>query len=479
MGIAILLLQRTFRARPKRTILFLIGYALATAVMVTLLAVGEAVLQQARDKDLMGGGDLILVPQGIDLESMKVGGISALYYSIPQARFLVQQVLRSTRFQNDIEVVSPYIVPKLLYIRPAETRNPPLHAFAEGSLPDQEKAVKKMQLPWQNNAQDNFWIKPSSETFYHEIDHFHLPAVESADLKRWAEWHYFNFEASSFYGYLSFMIAGDIRTTSGSQWIVSLQIHDGKQYRKYTANYPLVPNSLPLQKIDYRIGANHIRFVKDHYEIDLDLRPQAPVKGILRYFPAEGLYFPPTMLAQKTDFESGYVIPAIRGKYDGSIEIGAQSFNFSGIDGYHDHNWGIWQQIEWNWGHAFSKEFAIFFGEIYLEGQSKGLFAGIYDSRGFLTLLRPGKILYSEFTKTPDGLLVPMEMKMEAEKRFSSMTLHGKAERYVTTKMEEQDLHFVQYKMNYDGVLTVDGKKYEFSAKGNAETFVRREDLQP
>ena len=119
MGIAWLLLQRTFAAKPKRTLLFLLGYALATAVMVTLLAVGEAVLQQARDKNLMGGGDLILVPQGIDLESMKVGGISALYYSIPEARFIVRQFLQSSRFQNDIDTVSPYIVPKLAYIRHA------------------------------------------------------------------------------------------------------------------------------------------------------------------------------------------------------------------------------------------------------------------------------------------------------------------------------------------------------------------------
>src|SRR3989337_572343 len=109
MGIAWLLLIRTFRNRPKRTLLFLLGYALATTVMITLLSVGEAVLKQAQDKDLLGGGDLILVPQGIDLESMKMGGITALYYSIPQGRFLVRQLLQSSRFVSEIAQVSPYI----------------------------------------------------------------------------------------------------------------------------------------------------------------------------------------------------------------------------------------------------------------------------------------------------------------------------------------------------------------------------------
>ncbi len=471
MGIAWLLLQRTFTAKPKRTVLFLLGYALATAVMVTLLAVGEAVLQQARDKDLLGGGDLILVPQGIDLESMKVGGMSALYYSIPQARFIVRQILNSSRFQKDIDTVSPYIVPKLMYIRHSQKQQPPLHAFAEGSLPDQENRIKNARLPWQNDSLDNSWIKPSQNDFYHEIDRFHLPSVEAPDMERWAEWHYFNFESPSFYGYLSVMAGGNITANQG-EWLISLQLYDRK-YQRYSATFPASQNSLPLRRIDYRAGPNRIRYEKDHYEIELDFENQAPVRGKLQYFPTEGLYFPPALLAKKSDFESGYVIPAIRGKYQGSIQIGGTTYNFDDLDGYHDHNWGIWRQIEWNWGHAFSKDFAIFFGEIYVGGKSKGLFAGVYDLQGFFTLFRPDRIEFSNYTESQDGLIVPMTMKIQAQKRFSSLSITGKPVRFVTTQLEGQPLHFVQYKMNYEGVLTVDGNEYRFEATGNSETFVK------
>ncbi len=471
MGIAWLLLQRTFAAKPKRTLLFLLGYALATAVMVTLLAVGEAVLQQARDKNLLGGGDLILVPQGIDLESMKVGGVSAFYYSIPQARFILRQFLQSSRFQNEIDTVSPYIVPKLAYIRHAGKQDPPLHAFAEGSLPNQENRIKDLRLPWRNDEQDNSWLKPALPDFYHEIDHFHLPSTDSPDMKRWAEWHYFNFEGGTFYGYLSIMVAGDILQNQAG-WIVSLQMYDGK-YHQHSRTYPASGDSLPLKKIDYRVGLNQVRFEKDHYEIDLEFADQVPVEGKLRYYPAEGLYFPPTTLARRSDFESGYVIPAIRGKYQGRIRIGKTSYNFDGIDGYHDHNWGIWRQIDWNWGHAYSKEFAIFFGEIFLENKSKGLFVGVYNSKGFVTLLRPDRLHFSDYQKTPEGLLVPMTFRMKAEKRFSSMSLTARADRYVTTKLEDQPLHFVQYKMTYDVKLHLDGKEHHFTATGNAETFVQ------
>jgi hypothetical protein len=471
MGIAWLLLKRTFAAKPKRTLLFLLGYALATAVMVTLLAVGEAVLRQARDKDLLGGGDLILVPQGIDLESMKVGGISALYYSIPQARFLVRQVLNSSRFQQEIAAVSPYIVSKLAYIRHAGTNNPPFHAFAEGSLPDQEKRMKNIQLPWTNNPEDHSWLRPSSEDFYHQIDHFHLPSVESPEMQRWAEWHYFNFESDSFYGYLSIMAAGNILANDG-EWIVSLQLYDGSHHR-YSTTIPATLDSLPLKKVDYNPGSNRIQFKKDHYEIELNFQDQSVVTGKLLYFPTQGLYFPPTILAKRTDFESGYVIPAIRGEYQGSIQIGTKKYDFNGIDGYHDHNWGIWRRIEWNWGHAFSDEYAIFFGEIYLSGVSKGLFAGVYDRQGFVTLFRPESIEFSDYKDSPEGLSIPQAMKMEAKKQYTSLQLEGRSLRFVTTELEGENIHFVQYKMNYNVTLNVDGKEYRFEASGNSETFVK------
>ena len=467
MGIALLLLLRTFRSRPKRTLLFLLGYALASAVMVTLLAVGEAVLQQARDKDLLGGGDLILVPQGIDLESMKVGGISALYYSIPEARFLVQQVLNSSRFQNSIEAVSPYIVPKLVYLKRSGSAASPLTCYAEGSLPNQENLLKTPLLPWKNNAEDLRWLKAGGPDFYHDIDHFHLPSVDSPDMNRWAEWHYFNFESDRFYGYLSVMVAGNILKNQG-QWIVSLQMYD-QTYKKYSASYPAARDSLPLKRIDYHAGTNSVRFVKDHYEIQLHFEDQVPVQGTLKYYPAQGLYFPPTFLARKKDFESGYVIPAIRGKYQGSIQIGSNNYDFNNVDGYHDHNWGIWRQIVWNWGHAFSKDFAIFYGEIFLDNQSKGLFAGVYDRKGFVTLFRPDRIRFSHYNN-----LVPQALQISAEKRFTSMDLKGSAKRFITTPLEGSSLEFVQLNLQYELRLEIDHQQYLLKTSGNAETFINR-----
>jgi hypothetical protein len=465
MGIAWLLLRRTFASRPKRTLLFLLGYALATAVIITLLAVGQAVLQEAEDKDLLGGGDIILIPQGIDIESMKVGGTDSLYYSIPQARFIVRQILGSSRFEDQIAAASPYLFSKLVYLR---RDNRIESVFADGSIPEQEEAVKRVSLPWKNSAEDKTWLHPAAPEFYHEIDHFHLPSAQSADLSRWAEWHYFNFEGNNFYGYLSVMAAGD-PDASRAQWIVSLQMID-PAYHRYAATFPLSPADLPLQRVDYHAGASTIRFVDDHYVLSLRFQDRLTVEGDLSFYPSRSLYFPPAYLAQSSNFESGYVIPAIRGEYRGSLRIGDKRYDFNNVAGYHDHNWGIWQKTEWNWGHLFSREYSIFFGEIFLDGKGKGLFLGVFDRHGFVSMFRPKVLRFTEYRNGSKSSSVPMKLELQDSKRFSSIRLRGDAHSFVATR--ENSKYFIQYKMNYNVTLQIDGYSITFPATGNAETFV-------
>ncbi len=76
-----MLARRTLGDRPRRTAMLLLGLGIAVGVMITLLSIGQAVLVQARDKDLVGGGDLVLLPAGIDVEVMKVGGSTGMYYT--------------------------------------------------------------------------------------------------------------------------------------------------------------------------------------------------------------------------------------------------------------------------------------------------------------------------------------------------------------------------------------------------------------
>ncbi len=81
-----LLAFRNIIYRPWRSVLLFFGYGVGVAVMIVLLSVGEALLTQARDEKLVGGGAITVLPQGLDVEVMKTGGVGGLFFSIDICR---------------------------------------------------------------------------------------------------------------------------------------------------------------------------------------------------------------------------------------------------------------------------------------------------------------------------------------------------------------------------------------------------------
>lgn len=74
--------------RPWRSFLLFFGYGVGVGVMIVLLSVGEALISQARDEKLVGGGQVTVLPQGIDVEVMKTGGVGGLFFSIDHSRLI-------------------------------------------------------------------------------------------------------------------------------------------------------------------------------------------------------------------------------------------------------------------------------------------------------------------------------------------------------------------------------------------------------
>ena len=69
---------RNIAYRPWRSILLFFGFGVGVAVMIVLLSIGEAMLTQARSEKLVGGGTVTVLPEGLDIEVMKTGGIGGL-----------------------------------------------------------------------------------------------------------------------------------------------------------------------------------------------------------------------------------------------------------------------------------------------------------------------------------------------------------------------------------------------------------------
>ena len=187
-----MLALRNLRDRPWRSALLFVGYGCGVAVMIVLLSIGEALITQARDEKLVGGGQVTVLPEGLDIEVMKTGGLGGLFFSIGNARFVQLQLLGAPRLAGAVTAVAPQIDGKLLYLRKVGaplTREIPVRASAD--VPSANRAVGAAPLlaagAWDDDAGDRAWIAPTDEQLRHAIDHFHLPPPGLARPESWAE----------------------------------------------------------------------------------------------------------------------------------------------------------------------------------------------------------------------------------------------------------------------------------------------------
>src|SRR5919199_237410 len=191
-----LLAFRSLIDRPLRSLFLLFGYSTGVGVMIVLLSIGEALVAQAREERLVGGGQITVLPEGLDVEVMKTGGLGGMFFSIDHARFVYRQLLAAPRLARAVGAAAPQIEGKLLYLRTADGVERPVRA--DGEIPSRNAAVGAAPSiadgRWVDDDGDRRWRDPTPFELRNEIDHFHLPLARpgtSAD-ESWAEWHYFN-----------------------------------------------------------------------------------------------------------------------------------------------------------------------------------------------------------------------------------------------------------------------------------------------
>src|SRR5215217_5264629 len=154
-----LLAYRNIVYRPWRSVLLFFGFGIGVAVMIVLLSVGEALLTQARDEKLVGGGQVTVLPEGLDVEVMKTGGIGGLFFSIPNARFVHLQLLASPRLATHVAAVAPQIEGRLLYLTTPDGRELPVRA--SGEVPGATRAAGAAPAlaagAWEDDEGDRRW----------------------------------------------------------------------------------------------------------------------------------------------------------------------------------------------------------------------------------------------------------------------------------------------------------------------------------
>lgn len=487
------LVWASVRQRSGRSALLLGGYALGVAVTIVLLSVGQAMVDQARDRQLLGGGDLIVLPQGIDLETLRTGGTSSMYFAVEQAPLLYRDVLAGTRFADRIAAAAPWIDDELLYLE-TDTALIPLSAGA--TIPDLASEVGAapdlLAGNWTDTDTDRRWRSPSAAEFYRALDGMHLPTGAAARDTTWAEWHYFNtLLPDSGWLYLTYMVAGDV---PDGRWfgrvLATRVVPDRETVRVYSTAVDPEQVAFTEGHPDLAIGASSVTLQQDG---SYRLRARVPAEGTDAAEASSGpltvdltvsehtrRYLPPIGIGSR-DFISGYTVPLLDGRATGRVCEGPICHDLAAVRTYHDHNWGTWARVSWDWGQATAGDYSVLYGGVARMGEDAevnqgGRFLYLADSHGFAGVFTIRELT----TRWPvrEGEGQPDSIAIHAVNGPDSLALtvtvgHTQVTSVPVAAVADLDARFYQMRGTLELSGRLFGNEFHESGEGFFETWTR------
>jgi hypothetical protein len=477
---------RHLLVRKIRSLFLLLGFSIGVGVMVVLLSVGEAMLDQSRDVSLVGGGEVTILPQGIDVEAMRTGGLGAMFFTIERARFLTRQALGGERLAGILRTVAPAIEGKLLYLCPAKGECRPTAVRAGGEIPSRAAALgaglEVLEGRWRDSPADSAYVAPSAQQLYDEMDRFHLPREPDST---WGEWHYFNLVTGpEEWWYVTFLVGGEVSLAErGRRWggrmLVTHRRPDGR-HERYTADVPAARVTFDTAKADVTIGESFVHQRDGRYR----LRAKAYGGGksarldlVLR--PEPNRYFPPVEL-RDDDFLSGYVVPALAASATGRVCAAGRCSEVKDVPAYHDHNWGVWRHVTWEWGSARGERLSLLYGGVYGPERSNTspFFLTVVDSLGVRRVLRFGEIGY-EGSRAADGVVgarAPERFTLTGTWDADTVTLSVQVDHALATEMEAASFRrlFLQMRGRFELSGRIMGEPVRDRGRGFFETYLTR-----
>ncbi|MBI4888718.1 MAG: hypothetical protein HY824_16590, partial [Acidobacteria bacterium] len=287
---------------------------------------------------------------------------------------------------------------------------------------------------------------------------------------------YFNGRASGARFYLTFLV-GSARSDGRRAAGVRLQLDRGAGMETFSASEP-VTDAAAMRAPDLAIGASSVRLDGMRYVIHLDLRDARGrrARADLSLEAAPGRLLPPLEIAGVRGWRTGYVVPVMSGKLDGQIAVDGRRVPLDGGTGYHDHNWGFWKGVSWQWGQVQQNDLSVLYGRVFPP-------PGAADPErlpGFVGVLGPdGPIGYTTdvtIAETNDARGNPQAIAVRARGAQVDLSLIFSVESAEVTRggsggPAASGLDFYQLR----GTYNVDGRAgstvLAFAAPGSAETF--------
>jgi len=457
---------RSLSTRPLRTAVLAIGFGLGIGVMVELLGVGEVILEQAHAPVLQGGGDLVATGAAGQVDS---------------ARFLLSSVLGSSRFRSRTLAISPSKRASLFLLAHGQAT-----AIAvRGGVPSREQAIGDPevagQASWADTPADTAWTNPPPGDLLRAMDRFH--PVPASEQKSWAEWLYFNGKSrdGSLRFYLTFM-TGAADPSGKRPMFARLQLTRAGKTANYSARATVDERELLERAPDLDVGGNRVRLDGLRYLFTLSLASEsaptnaaAALTGEIALDAAPDRSLPPAVIYGAHGWLSGYVVPVLSGTFHGALQIGGDEVSVEGAAGYHDHNWGFWEGVRWQWGQVAGHDVSLVYGRVFppatvADASRLPGFLGVLGLEGPIAFSTDVSIEEEDQGDRPKVITVHARgPKVDLTLRFS--VGESVATKMALTRTAEGAMNFLQLGGEYQVTGSIGDRDVNFTARGSAETF--------
>jgi hypothetical protein len=228
---------------------------------------------------------------------------------------------------------------------------------------------------------------------------------------------------------------------------------------------------------DLAIGRSSVRLEGMRYRIGVDLEGEGGrrVRGELTIEASAGRMVPPIEIGGARGWVTGYVVPVTSGRLEGVLDAGGERIVFDGGTGYHDHNWGFWERVSWQWGQVQHEDLSFVFGRVFPppDAADRNRFPGFLGALGadgpigYATDVRIDEV--NDANGRPETMIVRSRgLAIDLELRFDVSSIEA-------TRLAQGPLavgmDLLQMRGRYQVKGSAAGREIAFTSPGSAETF--------
>ena len=459
---------RSLTAHPVRSAVLAAGFGAGVGVMAILLGVADVVLEQSTAPGLAGGGDVVI----------------SLAPQVP-ARLVLTGMLQADGVRSRIDTASPQDSSTVYLLRNGEA----IQLRARGEIPSLQRRmgdeVGASIEAWRDTPADIEWTQDTPGAILRSVDRFHPVPDAPAWSDSWAEWLYFNGRSGDARFYLTFLV-GPAAPEGGRTAGVRLQLDRGTGMETFAAGARVSDDEVSRAP-DLTIGASSVRLEGMRYHLHLDLTGAngSRVRGDLTLDASPGRLIPPIEITGARGWRTGYVVPVMSGPLGGALDVDGETVSLAGGSGYHDHNWGFWEGVSWQWGQVQHEDLSIIYGRVFPPADAADpdrlpVFVGVIGPDGPLGYANSLRRIDGEtvaIRETDDAQGEPRTVSVTARGGILDLELRFDVESRVVTRGTPgsgplgRSLDFLQMRGTYTVSGTAGGRALNFSAPGSAETF--------